>query len=222
MPKLHNSPHNIPLALMVTASLINFSPAAYAQNKTLIIENNTPLPLKVYLDSTEDRLARVIGIVDPVSIKPMNYNLELGRWYVQIKPYSPNVRYKNLKHTLYVKDSQQRYVIEVLSKHFSSSPILPVENVSILGRWQAKSGAVMEFKDQGEFYIGKLLKVPERMRKLGYYEGMDHYKVYRMDFNRYKGTITGYKSDGSIQTHDFSCSIENGNELFLLGWKRIE
>lgn len=205
-------------------------PAVYGQPKTLTIENNSVLPLTVFLDGQEGRPTSVIGFVDPVSRKTFDYALQDGRWYVTIEPYAPGTRVKPLAFTLYVKADKYAYVYEVLDRDFGGGPILPPDNVSIIGRWASGPwmngvGMVVDFAPKGDGYVGAIVSCSSELflRRTGYYVGMELITgLKRTKINRYDGFIKEPRRDGTLANENFGVLIERGRELFPLGWTRMD
>jgi hypothetical protein len=207
------------------------SPSAVrGQDKTLTIENHSSLPLKVYLDGQPDQAQRVIGFVDPESRRTLGHALENGRWYVTIDPYAPGTRYKSLAFPLTVKADKHAYVYEIMDRDFSDKPVLPPDNVSIVGRWETgiwmnRAGLVIEFAPQGDGYTGRIISCSSELflTRSGYYVGMDLITgLRRVDFNRYEGVIRERRRDGSLGDNAFGVLVEKGRSLYPYGWTRIE
>jgi len=204
--------------------------AVHAQPKTLTIENNSGLPLTVFLDAQEGRPNHVIGYVDAVSRKTFGYALETGRWYVTIEPYAPGSRAKPLSFLLYVKAEKFAYVYEVQDRDFGEGVILPPENVSILGHWESGPwmygvGLVVEFSARGEEYIGTIVSCASDtfMSRNGFYVGMELIaRVRRTGINKYEGLIKERRGDGTLADATFGVLVERGTELYPYGWKRME
>ena len=206
------------------------SSMVFGQTKNLTIENNSILPLTVYLDSQASRPTFIIGYVDPVSRTTFDYALQDGRWYVTLEPYAPGTRAKTLAFTLYVKAEKQAYAYEVLDRDFSDGPMLPPENVSIVGRWSSGPwmndvGMVVEFTRQGGGYVGTIVSCSSDLflRRTGFYVGMELIsQLKRVNIKTYQGFIKETRRDGTLANENFHVSIERGRELYPYGWTRTE
>lgn len=218
------------IALSALLAALSCRATARAQDKFLTIENNSDLPLKVYVDERAGRPVNCIGFVDPVSRTTFDRALQIGRWYVTIEPYAPNTKIKPLAFTLYVKTDRNAYVYEIMDKDFGPGPILPPENVSIAGRWNSGPwgnfvGMVVEFTRKDDGYVGRIVSCSNQvlLERLGYYVGMELITgLKRTDFYRYRGFIRELRRDGTFENNNFMVSIDNGRTLFPYGWTRAE
>jgi hypothetical protein len=205
----------------VACVLIFLSPAQAEQNK-LTIENNTPLPLKISLGRYEDTPDVCLGYVDPISRETMDVDRGIGRWYIMVQPFTTGTRdYRTHISTLYLRQGQHSYVLEVMESDFSDSPILPDEDVSLEGIWQGMQGLQVQFTKSSGVYIGSLVSVPDFMRNRGYYTGMEVIRVNRTGFSSYRGVTKGLRPDGSYTEDPVSCLIEGGTRLNPQGWVRM-
>lgn len=206
------------LWLIMSSSVVSGS---IASKKQLTITNRSVIPIRVYVDPQPNREplpAFSFGFVDPGERRSFDTPLKIGRWYVKIRGYSPEIYIKIHKFSLYVKQDKYAYEYEIHNSHFSDSPIPKPPNVSIIGTWASKSGLATQFKKVGDAYIGTIVSCPESLARFGYHSGMEWIKVWRTDFDLYKGNKIKLDLDGNQSEVKFSCAVEKGNELYPHNW----
>jgi hypothetical protein len=223
--KSNNSNHpRLCVAFICSIILIHLvSPAAKADQVSLTIENNTPLPLEISLGTAEDIFENRLGYVDPVSRESFTFNRDIGRWYIRAKPpLSDTSNYEAKVYTLYIRQNQSVYTLDIMEKDFSDRQIFTGENVSLEGTWQGMEDLQVKFTKMRGVYVGTLVSVPDFLQNRGYYVGMEGFRLNRTGFNSYEGVAIDFRQDGSRRETAFSCSIVGGSRLNPQGWVRVE